>query len=82
VATLTVTGRADLTGRAVGGAGAAAAGREPGRPPEHAKRTLIDGIRWRVRAGCALAGRAAGLRPRQTVCMACSAAGSATAPGR
>lgn len=26
-------------------------GRKPGRPPVHAKRRLIDGIRWRTRAG-------------------------------
>jgi transposase len=26
-------------------------GRRPGRPPVHAKRRLIDGIRWRTRAG-------------------------------
>ena len=27
-------------------------GKKPGRPPRWSKRTLIDGIRWRVRAGC------------------------------
>ncbi|MEV7013028.1 transposase [Streptosporangium sp. NPDC051022] len=27
-------------------------GRKPGRPPKWDKRQLIDGIRWRVRAGC------------------------------
>ena len=26
-------------------------GMKPGRPPVHAKRRLIDGIRWRTRAG-------------------------------
>src|SRR5258707_15651617 len=26
-------------------------GRKPGRPPTRTKRQLIDGIRWRVRAG-------------------------------
>ncbi len=26
-------------------------GRKPGRPPIHSKRRLIDGIRWRIRAG-------------------------------
>jgi transposase len=26
-------------------------GKKPGRPPERTKRQLIDGIRWRVRAG-------------------------------
>jgi transposase len=53
VATLTVTGRADLTD-------AQWAVLEPllrqasrrGRPPKWTKRQLIDGIRWRVRAGC------------------------------
>jgi transposase len=34
----------------VGGAGAAAASRR-GRPPKWEKRQLINGIRWRVRAG-------------------------------
>ena len=28
-----------------------ARGKKPGRPPERTKRQLIDGIRWRVRAG-------------------------------
>ena len=27
-------------------------GKKPGRPPTWAKRQLIDGIRWRTRAGC------------------------------
>jgi len=27
------------------------AGKKPGRPPVHTKRQLIDGIRWRTRAG-------------------------------
>jgi transposase len=52
VATLTVSGRADLTD-------AQWAVLEPllpcgdrrGRPPKRTKRQLIDGIRWRVRAG-------------------------------
>jgi transposase len=26
-------------------------GKKPGRPPKHSKRKLIDGIRWRIRAG-------------------------------
>ncbi|TQE32693.1 transposase, partial [Streptomyces ipomoeae] len=26
-------------------------GKKPGRPPVHTKRQLIDGIRWRTRAG-------------------------------
>ena len=37
-------------GRAVGGAGAGAAAGK-GRPPTWTKRQLIDGIRWRARAG-------------------------------
>jgi transposase len=52
VATLAVTGRADLSD-------AQWAVLEPllprgvrsGRPPKWSKRQLIDGIRWRVRAG-------------------------------
>jgi transposase len=27
-------------------------GKKPGRPPVWTKRQLINGIRWRVRAGC------------------------------
>lgn len=27
-------------------------GKKPGRPPKWSKRQLINGIRWRVRAGC------------------------------
>ena len=52
MATLAVTGRADL-----GDAQWAVLepllprGRKPGRPPKWTKRQLIDGIRWRVRAG-------------------------------
>jgi transposase len=52
MATLTVTGRADLTDAqwAVLEPLLPARGK-PGRPPVWTKRQLIDGIRWRVRAG-------------------------------
>jgi transposase len=51
VATLAVTGRADLTDAQWAVLGPLLPGGKRGRPPEHAKRKLIDGIRWRVRAG-------------------------------
>jgi transposase len=51
VATLAVTGRADLTDAQWAVLGPLLPDGRRGRPPEHAKRTLIDGIRWRVRAG-------------------------------
>ena len=51
MATLTVSGRADLTDAQWAVLGPLLPGGRRGRPPEHAKRTLIDGIRWRVRAG-------------------------------
>jgi len=51
VATLAVTQRADLTDAQWAVLGPLLPGSRLGRPPEHAKRTLIDGIRWRVRAG-------------------------------
>ena len=52
MAILAVTGRADLTHaqRAVLEP-LLPAGRKPGRPPKWTKRQLINGIRWRVRAG-------------------------------
>jgi transposase len=69
VATLAVTGRADLTD-----AQWAAVlepllprGRKPGRPPEHAKRQLIDGIRWRTRAGAPWRDVPSAYGPWQTV---------------
>ena len=50
--TLTVTGRADLTDAQWAVLEPLLpAGRKPGRPPKWTKRQLIDGIRWRVRAG-------------------------------
>ena len=51
MATLAVTQRADLTDAQWAVLGPLLPGGRLGRPPEHAKRTLIDGIRWRVRAG-------------------------------
>jgi transposase len=38
-----------------------------GRPPKWTKRQLIDGIRWRVRAGCPWRDVPAGYGPWQTV---------------
>ena len=51
MATLAVTRRADLTDAQWAVLGPLLPGGKRGRPPEHAKRKLIDGIRWRVRAG-------------------------------
>jgi transposase len=51
VATLTVTGRADLTDAQWAVLGPLLPGSARGRPPKWTKRQLIDGIRWRVRAG-------------------------------
>jgi transposase len=51
VATLAVSGRADLSEAQWAVLGPLLPATRLGRPPEHAKRTLIDGIRWRVRAG-------------------------------
>jgi transposase len=52
VTTLAVTGRADLTDAQWAVLEPLLPrGKKPGRPPERTKRQLIDGIRWRVRAG-------------------------------
>lgn len=52
MATLAVTGRADLTDAQWAVLEPALPrGKKPGRPPERTKRQLIDGIRWRTRAG-------------------------------
>ena len=52
MATLAVTGRSDLTdGQWAVLAPLLPVGRRPGRPPKWSKRQLIDGIRWRIRAG-------------------------------
>ena len=37
-------------------------GKKPGRPRTWPRRRLIDGIRWRTRAGCAVAGCARAVR--------------------
>jgi transposase len=42
-------------------------GKKPGRPPKWSKRRLIDGIRWRVRAGCVWRDVPACYGPWQTV---------------
>jgi transposase len=52
VATLAVTGRADLTdGQWAALEPLLPGGKRSGRPPKWTKRQLIDGIRWRVRTG-------------------------------
>lgn len=52
MATLAVTGRADLTDAQWAVLEPLLPrGKKPGRPPKWTKRQLIDGIRWRVRAG-------------------------------
>lgn len=66
--TLPVGGRADLTDEqwAVLEALLPQA-KKPGRPPKHAKRQLIDGIRWRVRTGSPWRDVPARYGPWQTV---------------
>jgi transposase len=51
VATLTVTGRADLTDAQWAVLEPLLPRSKRGRPPKWTKRQLINGIRWRVRAG-------------------------------
>jgi transposase len=52
VATVTVTGRHDLTDAQWAVLQPLLPlGRRPGRPPTWTKRQLVDGIRWRVRVG-------------------------------
>jgi len=51
VATLTVTGRADLSDAQWAVLGPLLPASKRGRPPKWTKRQLINGIRWRVRAG-------------------------------
>ena len=52
MATLAVTGRADLTDAQWAVLEPQLPrGKKPGRPPERTKRQLIDGIRWRTRTG-------------------------------
>ena len=50
MATLAVRGRADLSEAQWAAPGPLLPATRLGRPPEHAKRTLIDGIRGRARA--------------------------------
>ncbi|MFE3215188.1 transposase [Streptomyces antimycoticus] len=56
------------------------AGKKSGRPPVHTKRQLIDGIRWRARAGAPWRDVPERYGPWGTV-SDCSAVGSGTAPG-
>ena len=52
MATLAVTGRADLSDAQWAVLEPhLPRGKKPGRPPERTKRQLIDGIRWRTRTG-------------------------------
>ena len=68
MATLTVTGRADLTGAQWAALGPLLPGsKKRGRPPVQPKRQLIDGIRWRVRAGAPWRDVPARYGPWQTV---------------
>src|SRR5690348_8000984 len=51
--TVPVSSRADLTDAQWAVLGPLLpVGKKPGRPPTWARRQLIDGIRWRTRAGC------------------------------
>ena len=68
MATIAVTGRADLAdGQWAVLESLLPRARKPGRPPEHAKRQLIDGIRWRTRAGAPWRDVPPGYGPWQTV---------------
>ena len=81
MATLEVTGRADLSDAQWAVLEPLLPrGKKPGRPPERTKRQLIDGIRWRTRTGAPWRDvpPATGRGRRST---ACSAAGSGTGPG-
>jgi hypothetical protein len=51
VASVAVAGRADLTDAQWAVLEPLLVGKKLGRPPTWTKRQLIDGIRWRVRAG-------------------------------
>jgi transposase len=68
VDTLTVMGRADLTDAQWAVLEPLLPrGRKPGRPPIWTKRQLIDGIRWRVRAGAPWRDVPSAYGPWQTV---------------
>jgi transposase len=67
VATLAVTGRADLGDAQWAVLEPLLPARTRGRPPKWTKRQLINGIRWRVRAGAPWRDVPAGYGPWQTV---------------
>jgi transposase len=68
VATLAVTERADLTDAQWAVLEPLLPrGRKPGRPPTRTKRQLINGIRWRARAGAPWRDVPAGYGPWRTV---------------
>jgi transposase len=68
VATLAVSGRADLTGAQWAVlAPLLPVGKKPGRPPVWTKRQLINGIRWRVRTGAPWRDMPPGYGPWPTV---------------
>jgi transposase len=68
VATIPVTGRADLSDAQWGLLEPLLPkGRKPGRPPKWSKRQLIDGIRWRIRTGSPWRDLPANYPPWQTV---------------
>ena len=68
MATLAVTGRADLTDEQWAVLEPhLPRGKKPGRPPERTKRELIDGIRWRTRTGAPWRDVPSAYGPWQTV---------------
>ena len=67
MATLTVTGRADLSDAQWAVLGPLLPASKRGRPPKWTKRQLINGIRWRVRAGAPWRDVPAEYGPWQTV---------------
>lgn len=68
MATLAVTGRADLSDAQWAVLEPhLPRGKKPGRPPERTKRQLIDGIRWRTRTGAPWRDVPPGYGPWQTV---------------
>ena len=80
--TVPVSGRADLTDRQWARLEPLLpVGKKPGRPRTWTRRQLIDGIRWRIRAGTPWRDVPERYGPwdRSTTC---SADGSATAPGK
>jgi transposase len=68
VASVAVAGRADLTDAQWAVLEPLLPkGKKPGRPPKWSKRQLIDGIRWRIRAGTPWRDVPATYGPWQTV---------------